>query len=87
MAVNRRNPDKNIDLCLYRNDVHPVMAIFLVMARLTIFYIYNSGIVQVPPYSTIVQPFGVSSCIHFDGVVCLERTFINQDTKLFPGSG
>ena len=25
-------------------------------------------------------------CI-FDGVVCLERTFISQDTKFFPGSG
>ena len=22
--------------------------------------------------------------VHFDGIVCLERTFISQDTKLFP---
>ena len=25
--------------------------------------------------------------VHFDGVTCLECTFINQDTKFFPGSG
>ena len=37
-----RNPDKNVDFCQYRNDVRPVMVTFLVMARLTSFYIYNS---------------------------------------------
>ena len=36
------NPDKNVDFCQYRNDVRPLMATFLVMARLTSFYIYNS---------------------------------------------
>ena len=36
------NPDKNVDFCQYRNDVRPVMATFLVMARLTSFYIHNS---------------------------------------------
>ena len=36
------NPDKNVDFCQYRNDVRPVMATFLVMARLTSLYIHNS---------------------------------------------
>ena len=38
---------------------------------------------------TIVQVLNPSvyDHVHFDGVVCLECTFISQDTKLFPGSG
>ena len=44
MAVNSAQSYKNIDFCLCRNDVCPVMATctFLVMAQLTSFYIYNS---------------------------------------------
>ena len=42
MAVNSAKSGKNVDFCQYRNDVRPVMATFLVMARLTSFYIYNS---------------------------------------------
>ena len=39
--------------------------------------------------TTVVQVLNplVYHHVHFDGVVCLERTSISQDTKLFPVSG